>query len=143
MTAQPSPYSTAFARAGSQQHMQPHPGPRSMQSKAGSAKLPCRLAHDGPVHEIMVLSNRVVTRGGTGHSVVMKEWTPKGELIGTHTTCKQGKCIDKLTLSALLSCLRPLPTGLHCSLQRCRYDSKDMEQDFFSLLFGNELAAKA
>ncbi|KAL0036873.1 hypothetical protein WJX77_003215 [Trebouxia sp. C0004] len=65
-------------------------GPRSVQSPADLAKQPCRLAHDGPVHEIMLLSGRVITRGGRGHSVVMKEWTSKRELIGTHTTCKQG-----------------------------------------------------
>jgi len=136
---QTSPCSTAFVRAGSQQHMQPHPGARSMRSQVGSAKQPCRLAHDGPVHEIMVLSDRVVTRGGRGHLVVMKEWTLKGELIGTQRTCKQGQHIDKVTLRALLSCLHPLQTGLRCSLQRC---SKVLEKGSFRLLFGHELAAK-
>ncbi|KAL0046747.1 hypothetical protein WJX82_009051 [Trebouxia sp. C0006] len=89
-SAQPSPYSTALARAGRQQQMQLHPGPMSMQSQVGSANQPCRLAHDGPVHEIMVLNDRVVTRGGREQSVVMKEWTPNGELIETHSICKQG-----------------------------------------------------
>ncbi len=136
-SAQPSPYSTAFARAGSH-HL--HPGPILMQSQAGSAKQPFQLAHDGPVHEIVVLSDRVVTRGGREESVVMKEWTPKGELMETHTTCKQGQHIDELTLRALLSYLRPLQTGLHCSLKRCRHHD-NMESNFFSSLFGNELTA--
>ncbi|KAL0024386.1 hypothetical protein WJX79_007764 [Trebouxia sp. C0005] len=90
MSTQLSPHSTAFARAGGQQHMPLHPGPRSMQNQAGSAKQPCQLAHDGPVLEIMVISNRVVTRGGREHTLIMKEWTPKGELVGTHAACKQG-----------------------------------------------------
>lgn len=141
-SAQPSPYSTAFARADSQQHMHLLPGPRSMQSQAGLAKQPCQLAHDGPVHEIMVLSDRVITRGGREQSVVMKEWTPKGELVETHSTCKQGQFVDEVTLRALLSCLRPLQTSFCHSLQRCRHHSKDMKSVFFSSLFGVELVAK-
>ena len=90
-STQPFPYSTVFARAGSQQPNRP--GPRSMQSQAGSVKQPCRHAHDGPVHEIMVLSDRVVTRGGREQLVVMKEWTPKGELMETHSICKQGQYV--------------------------------------------------
>ena len=140
-SAQPSPHSTACARAGRQQQMQLHPGPRSMQSQAGSAKEPCRLAHDGPVHEIMVLSGRVVTRGGREQSMVMKEWTLKGELMETHSTCKQGLHTDKFNLLALLSRLQPLHTSLHCSLQRYRHRSKDTESSFFSSLNGIELVA--
>ena len=141
-STQPSPYSTPFVRAGSHQHMHLHPGPRSMQSQAGSAKQPCRLAHDGPVHEIVVLSDRVVTRGGREQSLVMKEWTPKGELVETHSTCKQGRHIAKLILLALLSCLHPLQTRLCCSQQRCRHHNKDMDYGFFRSLFGIELVAK-
>lgn len=110
MSTQLSPHSTAFARAGGQQHMPLHPGPMSMQNQAGSAKQPCQLAHDGPVLEIMVISNRVVTRGGREHTLIMKEWTPKGELVGTHPACKQGRYMYKLTLRDLLSCLLPLCT---------------------------------
>ena len=141
-STQPSPNSTPFARAGSHQHMHLHPGPRSMQSQAGSAKEPCRLAHDGPVHEIVVLSDRVVTRGGREQSLVMKEWTAKGELVETHSTCKQGQHIAKLILLALLSCLHPLQTRLCCSRQRCRHHNKEMDYGFFRSLFGIELVAK-
>jgi len=140
-SAQPSPYSTALARAGRQQQMQLHPGPMSMQSQVGSANQPCRLAHDGPVHEIMVLNDRVVTRGGREQSVVMKEWTPNGELIETHSICKQGQYIIRFILLALLSCLHPVRTSFCCSLQRCRHHGKDMDSIFFSSLFGNELIA--
>ncbi len=114
-SAQPSPYSTAFARAVSQQQMRMQPSPRSMQSQAGSVKQSCRPAHDGPVHEILVLSDRVVTRGGREQSVVMKEWTLKGKLMETHSTCKQGQYIQyQMNLPCLLCCHAYTPCNPVC-----------------------------
>jgi len=53
-----------------------------------------QLAHDGPVSEIVTVSDRVVSKGGArAVGSVMREWSLTGELIASHTPCKQGTYI--------------------------------------------------
>ncbi len=50
-----------------------------------------QLAHDGPVSEIVTMSDRVVSTGGArAVTSIMREWSLTGELIASHTPCKQG-----------------------------------------------------
>lgn len=50
-----------------------------------------QLAHDGPVSGIVTVSDRVVSTGGARVAAsVMREWSLTGELIASHTPCKQG-----------------------------------------------------
>lgn len=61
------------------------------------------LAHHGPVHEILMGSDRVVTKGGIGCSAVMREWTLSGQLVESHIPCKQGQPIQHILWPPWLS----------------------------------------
>ena len=59
----------------------------SLQSPAVASQ----LAHEGPVSEILTLRDRVVSKGGARIvASIMREWSLTGELIASHTPCKQG-----------------------------------------------------
>ena len=64
----------------------------SLQSSAlASQSKATQLAHDGPVYEILTLRDRVVSKGGARIvASIMREWSLTGELIASHTPCKQG-----------------------------------------------------
>ena len=64
----------------------------SLQSSAlAPQSKPAQLAHDGPVSEIVTMSDRVVSKGGArAVASILREWSLTGELIASHTPCKQG-----------------------------------------------------
>ena len=64
----------------------------SLQSSASAPQSKAtQLAHDGPVSEIVTMSDRVVSKGGArAVASILREWTLTGELIASHTPCKQG-----------------------------------------------------
>ncbi len=76
----------------SAQHAQHDHGSMSLQSPAlAPLSRPTQLAHDGAISEIVTMSDRVVTKGvARAVASVMREWSLTGELIASHTPCKQG-----------------------------------------------------
>ena len=83
-------------------------------------------AHNGPVLEIVVVRDRVVTRGGIGLDLVTREWTFSGQLIETHTPCKQGQYItyaavslEQCCMKLLCACLSVCIAGWVSSLPDC------------------------
>ena len=115
---------SAFSNIASNQRMPlptlQHPGDNlvHVQSFSDSAlSQPVQLAHSGPVHAIVTMSDRVVTLGGACSATVMREWTLEGELIATHTPCKQGSSLtEKMSNGVLrqlwvLGCLLAAATG--------------------------------
>ncbi|KAL0046815.1 hypothetical protein WJX82_010624 [Trebouxia sp. C0006] len=83
--------------------------PASRTGQAGAAlapqSKPTQLAHDGPVSEIVTMSDRVVSNGGARTvASIMREWSLTGELIASHTPCKPGPvtCISVLRPDTLL-----------------------------------------
>lgn len=80
----------------------------SFQAALAPQSKPTQLAHDGPVSEIVTMSDRVVSNGGARTvASIMREWRLTGELIASHTPCKPGTYIMfmvTLLLFALLLC---------------------------------------
>ena len=57
--------------------------------QAGAGK----FAHNGPVHHILVVKDRVVTNGGIGMRCNLREWSFLGKLIASHEACNTGDCL--------------------------------------------------
>lgn len=100
---------SAFSNVASNQQMPlptlQHPGDKleHLQSFSDSAlSKPVQLAHNGPVHAIVTMSDRVVTLGGAGSATVMREWTLEGELTATHRPCKQGASLTEKVSNGVL-----------------------------------------
>lgn len=100
---------SAFSNIASNQRMPlpvlQHAGDNliQLQSFSDSAlSKPVQLAHNGPVHAIVTMSDRVVTLGGAGSATVMREWTLEGELIATHKPCKQGSSLTERLSNGVL-----------------------------------------
>ncbi len=79
----------------------------SLQSSAlASQSKATELAHDGPVSEIVTMSDRVVSKGGArAVASIMREWSLTGELIASHTPCKQGTYLTFIVTLLLFALL--------------------------------------
>ncbi len=78
----------------------------SFQAALAPQSKPTPLAHDGPVSEIVTMSDRVVSSGGARTvASIMREWSLTGELIASHTPCKQGTYITFIVTLLLFALL--------------------------------------